>query len=150
MTAQPPARFIGYPIDHMLAAFADPAAADAAAADLVAGGLDGHGVAVLRGEAGAHRLDGTGAGHGPLARLRRLTSFTVMDQLPDMAWYEAAVRDGGAVVMARVRGDAAKATALGALRRNGGHFINYYGRFATEELDRWRGPEPSIPSLLKR
>jgi len=52
--------------------------------------------------------------------------------------------------MVRVRGDAAKADALAILRRHGGHFINYYGRFATEELERWRGPEPDIPSLMRR
>jgi hypothetical protein len=60
------------------------------------------------------------------------------------------VLDGGAVVMVRVRGDATKGAVLAALLDHGGHFINYYGRFATEELARWRGPEPRIPSLLKR
>jgi hypothetical protein len=36
------------------------------------------------------------------------------------------------------------------LRRHGGHFINHYGRFATEEIERWAGPEPDIPDLLRR
>lgn len=143
-------RFIGYPTDHMLAAFADPTAAAAAAADVAGTGLGADAVTILRGEEGASRLDGTGASNGRLARTRRLVSFTLADQLPDMAWYEGAVRDGGAVVMARVRGDEAKQAILAAYRSHGGHFINYYGRFATEELERWRGPEPDIPSLLKR
>jgi hypothetical protein len=52
--------------------------------------------------------------------------------------------------MVRVRGDARKAAVLDALRRAGGHFINYYGRFATEELERWTGPEPAVHDLLKR
>ena len=73
-----------------------------------------------------------------------------MDQLPDFAHYERAVRDGGAVLMVRVRGDRSKAAALEALRAHGAHFINYYGRFATEELERWRGPEPDLPSVMRR
>ena len=143
-------RFIGYPTDHLLSAFRDPTGAAEAAAELVAAGMQAADVSILRGDEGAARLDGTGAANGVVARLRRLASFTMMDQLPDMAMYERAVRDGGAVVMVRVRGDQRKAVATDALRRHGGHFINYYGRFATEEVERWSGPEPEIPDLLRR
>lgn len=150
MPSSPPGRFIGYPTDHLLAAFRDPALAAAAAAEVTRAGIASDDVTVLRGDEGADRLDGTGAANGMVARLRRLVSFALMDQLPDMAWYERAVRDGGAVVMVHVRGDGRKAAVTDALRRHGGHFINHYGRFATEEVERWRGPEPSIPSVLKR
>jgi hypothetical protein len=143
-------RFIGYPIDQLLTAFRDPDRAATAAADVLTTGVPRSDVTILRGDDGADRLDGTGAAHGPIARLRRVVSFTLMDQLPDMAWYERAVRDGGAVVMVRVRGDAAKAQVVETMRRHGGHFINYYGRFATEEIDRWSGPEPDVHDLLKR
>ena len=142
--------FIGYPTDRILAAFRDPTQAAAAAAAAVSAGIPTRDVSVLRGDEGARRLDGTGATHGVAARTRRLVSFTLMDQLPDMAWYEAAVRDGGAVVMVRARGDDRKAAAIAALRTNGGHFLNYYGRFATEEVSRWAGPEPDLSDLLKR
>jgi hypothetical protein len=144
------ARFIGYPVDRMLAAFSDPAQAAQAAAALRAMGIPDRDITILRGEEGAGRLDGSGAANGPIARLRRLVSFTVMDQLPDFTAYEQAVRDGGAVLMLVVRGDRKKRAALTALRADGGHFINYYGRFATEELERWHGPEPDIPSLMRR
>jgi hypothetical protein len=143
-------RFIGYPTDRMLAVFGDPAAAAAAAAEIRATGIGDRHITVLRGDEGADRLDGTGSINGPLARMRRLASFTLMDQLVDMATYEQAVRDGAAVLMIRVRGDAPKSAVLAALRSHGAHFINYYGRFATEELERWRGPEPEIPSLMRR
>ena len=142
--------FIGYPTDRMLAAFADPTAAASAAAAVTASGIPTRDVSILRGEEGARRLDGTGAAHGVGGRTRRVVSFTLMDQLPDMAYYESAVKTGGAVVMVRVRGDERKREVLDTLRAQGGHFINYYGRFATEELERWRGPEPEIPDLLKR
>ena len=145
-----PASFIGYPRDHTLAAFRDPTDAARAAAALTAAGIPDADVQVLRGEEGARRLDGTGAGHGRVARTRRLVAFTLMDQAPDMAWYERAVLDGGAVVMVRVRDDARKSIVVARLREHGGHFINHYGRFATEELVRWAGPEPDLSSLLKR
>jgi hypothetical protein len=143
-------RFIGYPVDRMLAAFSDAANAAEAAAALRAVGLADRHITILRGDEGAARLDGSGEANGPIARLRRMVSFTVMDQLPDFAAYEQAVRAGGAVLMVRVRGDRLKRAALDALRANGGHFINHYGRFATEELERWHGPEPDLPSLMRR
>ena len=79
-------------------------------------------------------------GYGPF---RYWLELSMPDAVP-------AVRDGGAVLMFRVRGDRRTRAALGALREHGGHFINYYGRFATEELERWRGPEPDIPDLMRR
>jgi hypothetical protein len=36
------------------------------------------------------------------------------------------------------------------MRELGVHFINLYARFATEELDPWRGPELDLPSVLRR
>lgn len=150
MTASGSARFIGYPRNHLLAAFRDPAAAAAAADEIIGAGIQAGDVTMLRGKEGADRLDGTGASHGPIARVRRLISFAVMDQLPDMAMYERAVRDGGAVTMIRVLGDQRRAVVADALRRHGGHFINYYGRFSTEEVERWTGPEPDIPNVLRR
>jgi hypothetical protein len=144
------ARFIGYPTDHLLAALRDPTDAASAAAELVAIGVPDRDVTVLRGPEGADRLDGTGAANGLVARLRRLVSFTIMDQMPDMAMYERAVRDGGAVLMVRVRGEQRTAVVADVARRHAGHFINHYGRFATEEIERWAGPEPEMPDVLRR
>ena len=95
-------------------------------------------------------MDGTGGVAGWLGRLRRAFDFTLMDQLVDFATYERALRDGRAVIMVHVHGDAPKKQALDALKSRGGHFMNYYGRFATEELGLWRGPEPDIPGYLRR
>jgi hypothetical protein len=143
-------RFIGYPTDSLLGVVPDAASAARVAAALKTLGVPDRDVTVLRGDEGASRFDPTGAVHGLLTRLRRIVSFTVMDQLPDMAWYDAAIRAGQAVVMARLRGDERKAEAVRILRDHAGHFINYYGRFATEEIERWRGPEPAVSDLLKR
>ena len=151
MPSQPSGRFIGYPTDHLLASFREPTAAAAAAAELTStGGVPAGDVTILRGDVGADRLDGTGRVNGRLARARRMLSFTVMDQMPDLAWHERTVRDGGAVLMVRVRGDAAKAAVVDTVRRHGSHFVNYYGRFATEDVLAWQGPEPTVSDVLKR
>ncbi len=144
------ARFIGYPTDSLLSVLPDAERAASAAAALKAAGIPDRDITVLRGDEGASRFDPTGAVHGLFTRLRRMVSFTVMDQLPDMAWYDAAIRAGQAVVMVRVRGDDRKTQAIDVLRGLGGHFINFYGRFATEEVVRWQGPEPDVHDLLKR
>ena len=143
-------RAIGYPTNRLLAVLDDPAEAAAALADLKSAGFNDRDLEILRGEEGADRMDGTGEVSGWLGRLRRAFDFTLMDQLVDFATYETALRDGRAVVMIHVHGDEPKAQALKILKRHGGHFMNYYGRFATEELALWRGPEPDIPGYLRR
>jgi hypothetical protein len=142
-------RFIGYPTDSLLAVLPEPERAAGAASALKAAGIPDTDITILRGDEGASRFDPTGAVHGLITRIRRIASFTVMDQLPDMAFYDAAIRSGQAVVMVRVRGDD-KAAGIRILREHEAHFVNYYGRFATEEIVRWHGPDPDIHSLLKR
>ncbi len=146
----PNRRAIGYPTNRLLAVIDDPAEAAVAMAELEVSGIAASELDVLRGEEGADRVDGSGKVSGRLGRLRRAFDFTLMDQLVDFAAYERALRDGRAVVMVHVHGDAPKEAAHKILKRHGGHFINYYGRFATEELDMWRGPEPDIPGYLRR
>ena len=143
-------RFIAYPNRAVVAVVDDPAEAQTATAELRAAGFDDDAVTVLQGPAGADRFDGMGRAHGLGSRLRRLLAFTVMDQLPDFVLYERALRDGRSVVIVRAPGDADKRRAHDILRARGGHFMNYYGRFATEEVSRWTGPEPEVSDLLKR
>jgi hypothetical protein len=145
-----PGRSIDYPTNRLLAVIDDPAEAGAAMAELKASGIATRDLEILRGEAGADRMDGTGDVSGLIGRLRRALAFTMMDQLVDFAWYEWALRDGRAVVMVRVRGDAPKAAAEALLKRHQAHFVNYYGRFATEEVIRWRGSEPDVSDIMKR
>ena len=146
----PSRRAIGYPTNRLLAVIDDPTQAAAALADLRAAGFTDRDLEILRGEEGADRMDGTGEVAGWLGRLRRAFDFTLMDQLVDFATYERALRDGRAVIMVHVHGAAPKQQALDSLKSHGGHFMNYYGRFATEEHGLWRGPEPDIPGYLRR
>ena len=93
---------------------------------------------LLRGEEGAARIDASGE-RSIGARLRQLVSFAIADQMPDFAVYEAAALDGRSVIGVQVDDDAEKETARGILKARGGHFINRYGSWMTEELDVWRG-----------
>jgi hypothetical protein len=143
-------RYVKYPRGRLYAVIDDPGAAARAVGALVAAGIDASRVDLLRGDVAADTLDGTGARHGVRARLRRAVEFTLMDQAPDLAWYEAAIRDGRSVVAVRVSDATVVRQAVDVLRANGGHFINYYCRFATEEFERWRGREPKLPDYLRR
>ncbi len=143
-------RFIKYPTGRLYAVLDEPAAGGRAVEALVAAGIAADRVEVLRGDTAADAFDGTGTRHGPLARVRRTLEFTLMDQMPDFAWYEAAIRDGRTVIAVRPGGASQRRKAVDALTGLGGHFINYFGRFATEEIARWRGAEPAVPDYLRR
>jgi hypothetical protein len=143
-------RFIKYPTGRLYAVIDDAAASGRAVEALVAAGVDPSRIEVLRGDTAADAFDGTGTRHGPFARFRRTIEFTLMDQMPDFAWYEAAIRDGRAVIAVRPADAAQMRVAAEALRAAGAHFMNYFGRFATEELERWHGEEPDVPDYLRR
>jgi len=152
MTPQVPpiSGFLRYPRGRLLAVIDDPAAIGAVLEQLGAAGIEPARLEVYRGEDAAAAFDGTGAHHGPFARLRRIVEFLMMDQAPDLAWYEAAARGGRSVLSVRPKGGEQVRTAVAVIRANGGHFINHFGLLATEEIERWRGPEPALPEYLMR
>jgi hypothetical protein len=147
------ARFIGYPTGKVLAVFDTAAAADDAVQRLAGGAADpaapADAIERFHGTTDADRFDATGERHGLIARALRAMQFSLMDQLPAMAWYEAALRDGRTVVAVRTRNRPATTAAGQLLKDAGGHFINHFGRLSTEEFARWRGPEPRVASLMK-
>ena len=143
------AEFIGYPADKVLAVFDGAAEADRALEAVNRSGIAGTNVERFHGAVDADRFDATGERHGAVARVLRTVQFSLMDQLPAMAWYEAALRDGKTVVAVKTRTRATTLKVVEALRAAGGHFINQFGRAATEEFARWQGPEPNVPSLMK-
>jgi hypothetical protein len=98
----------------------------------------------------APAFDASGRRRGLRGRLFRILEFSWADQAPDFAWYEAAVRDGRIVLSIPVRGQTAVRAVADAVAADGGHFINHYGWFATQEIARWRGPEPAVPGFLRR
>ncbi len=143
------ADFIGYPRGKVLAVFDRRADADRAMAAVRALKVALTAIELLEGPADADRFDATGQRHGPVARVLRAVQFSMMHQLPAMAWYEAALREGKVVIAVKTRDRAQTTRVVEALEREGGHYINHFGRAATEEFARWRGPEPAVASLMK-
>ena len=128
----------------------EPSAAPGIVGRLGEAGLETSRLTMLRGEEGAARIDATGSRTGIRARIRQILTFTMVDQMPDFVLYEAAVLDGRTVLAVPITSDAERVAAVRVLREAGAHFVNVYGRFATEEVIPWRGPELEIPSLLRR
>ncbi len=118
-----------------------PAAADAVIAELTGRGVPPDAIRVLVGEDAALRIDGRGKHHGLAARLYRLIQFTQMDQAPDFRRYELEARRGHPVIAIRETDPARRQTARVVLRRHGAHFTNFYGRYYTETLDPYTGPD---------
>ena len=136
--------------NRLMAVLDTPEAAGDATAALAREGFAGEAVLVLRGDRDADRIDSLGNAGGAWVRARRLLSFTIADQMVDLAVYVAALRDGRTVVSVRAIGDTERERAKRALAGTGVHFVNFFGRFATEDVVPWRGRELPLPPWLRR
>ena len=142
--------FLGSARGRLLAVFDTPVDADGALAATGGLGVGQDRIEVFTGDDGARAFDGSGRSHGILGRLYRAVQFTMVDQAPDFTYYEAAARQGRVVLSVRPKGDAQMRQVVDIMRAHGGHFINHYGLFATEEFERWHGPEPDMPGFMRR
>jgi hypothetical protein len=137
-------------VNRLLAVLDDERAAAAAQTALADAGFAPEAVTVLRGERDADRIDSMGKLRGSWTRAWRLLQFTQTDQMVDMVVYEAALRDGRIVLAIQARRSAERDRAKRALEASGAHFMNFFGRLATEDVSRWRGKELPIPRHLLR
>lgn len=143
-------RSIGTAVGRLIAVFDSEAEAEAARSALIAAGVNASAIETFSGPDEAPVFDASGRRRGLAGRLYRIVEFSWADQAPDFAWYEAAVREGRIVMSVRVRGQRHVAHAARIVEESGGHFINHFGWFETQELARWRGPEPDVPGFLRR
>jgi hypothetical protein len=143
-------RTIGSAIGRLMAVFDHRAEAEAAASALAAAGFDASQIDLFHGADDAAAFDASGRRRGLRGRLYRIIEFSWADQAPDFAWYEAAVREGRVVLSVRARGQRHVRSAAEIVQASGGHFVNHFGWFETQELARWRGAEPDLPSFLRR
>jgi hypothetical protein len=132
---------VRYPLDWLLAVIDDPAAARTAAGALIEAGFAPEHIKVLEGATADGSLSDLPTSSGAIGQLIRLIQFVSMDQTPDLRLYEAALDDGRAIVAVQGADRDRLLQARDILAANGAHFQNHFGRFATEELSRWRGPE---------
>jgi hypothetical protein len=137
-------------VNRLLAVVDRPQDAARASQALLREGFPADAVTVLRGDADADRVDSLGKLRGRWARLWRLVQFTQMDQMVDLAVYEAALRDGRAVVTVHAPRAEQRDRAKRVLAAAGAHFMNHFGRIATEEVSPWRGKELPLHPALRR
>ncbi len=143
-------RTVGSAIGRLFAVVDAPEAVEGAQSALVAAGIAPGAIETFAGTDGAAAFDPSGSRRGLLGRFLRIMEFSWADQTPDFAWYEAAVREGRVVLSVRVRGQRHVAHVARIVEEHSGHFINHFGWFETQELARWRGPEPDVPGFLRR
>ena len=143
-------RDLTYPTDHLLGVIDDAARAAEAASVLIANGFRPGDVTILRGEEGMERLAPSEGVRGIWTKLVRAVQYTTMDQMPDFPAYVAALKDGRVVVAVHARSRRRLLLARDILERHGAHFLNFFGRYSTEEFSRWRGPELPLPDYLRR
>jgi hypothetical protein len=124
--------------------------ADAAIDAIAAAGIDSSRIELFEGPDDAAAFDASGRRRGLRGRLFRIIEFSWADQAPDFAWYEAAVGEGRVVLSVRVRGQREVKVVAEIVLARGGHFVNHFGWFETQELARWRGREPDLPDFLRR
>lgn len=136
---------------HRLMAVLDrPEAAALAKGALVGEGFAPDAITVLQGDQDADRIDSFGKSSGPLRKLWRVVQFTQTDQMVDLVVYEAALRDGRAVILVHARRAEERERAKRVLAAAGAHFMNFFGRITTEDISRWRGKElPRHPYLYR-
>ncbi|HEY7131080.1 MAG TPA: hypothetical protein VH440_02460 [Candidatus Limnocylindrales bacterium] len=141
---------VGSAVGRLIAVFDAPASADEAIAALIGAGVERAAIETFVGPGAVGAFDPSGRRHGPLGVVYRIFEFSWADQAPDFAWYEAAIEEGRVVVSVKVRGQRHVAHVARIVEEHGGHFVNHFGWFETQELARWRGAEPNLPGYLRR
>jgi len=137
-------------VHRLMAVLDQPEAAELAKQALVGKGFAPDAITVLYGDRDADRIDSFGKSSGPLRKLWRIVQFTQTDQMVDLVVYEAALRDGRAIITVRCPRAPERERAKRALAAAGAHFMNFFGRVSTEDISRWRGKElPLHPDLYR-
>ena len=125
------------PTDKVVGFIADPGDARAALRALRAAGFAAAEVEVLMGEEGAQRIDVTGEGHEASVHIVRSTQKPPVyyDAPAIVTRVEQELLAGHYLVGVAAKEPEARARASGVLKSHGGHFINFYGRWAAEALE---------------
>ena len=137
-------------VNRLLAVLDTHSAARTAVEGLTRAGFGPAAVTVLHGDEDADRIDSRGLVRGGWRRAWRILQFTQTDQMVDLTVYEAALRHGRTVIGVHARRLHERDKARRVLEGAGAHFMNFFGRIATEDISRWRGEELPLPRHLLR
>jgi len=144
--------FIAYPTNRVVGTIGDDDKAKDVISALLRAGFEREDVDLLHDEKDLNRLDPTGTAHGFLAQFQRtLIRALDLEEFKHLTHHVADVRAGRFVIMVLAKRRAQRIVAADILHRYGAEFVEFYGRWACEELPATapRSPE-DIPVAFVR
>lgn len=140
-----------YPTNRVLGTVGDAGNAEAAIEALLQAGFDRKDIDILHGEEDLERLDRAGAKSGFLRQFRRTVTrpFTAFEEFRHLTHDIEEVRAGRFVVMVTAKRRDQRIAAADILNRHGAGFVEFYGRWAWEDLTAPPQASPQdIPALF--
>ena len=128
--------FIFYPTNKVVGIIDDPSDCKAALHDLRDAGFTASDIEVLTGEEGAHRIDPTGKEHGLLARFVRFLDKAGDVDSDHIKRHEQEMLAGHFGIGVSAKEPEAREKVLEILKSHNGHFINFYGEWTIEGMER--------------
>ena len=144
--------YISYPTNRVVGTVGDDGKAKTAIDALLRAGFARHDIDILHDEKDLKRLDPTGADHGFFAQFQRtLIRALDLEEFKHLTHHVDDVRAGRFVIMVLAKRRAQRIVAADILHRHGADFVEFYGRWACEDLPSTaqRSPE-EIPALFAR
>ena len=144
--------FISYPTNRVVGTVGDGDKARAAIDALLRAGFVREDIDILHDEQDLKRLDPTGTEHGFLAQFQR-TLIRALDlkEFKHLTHHVEDVRAGRYVIMVLTKRRVQRTVAADILHQYGAEFVEFYGRWACEELPATAQKSPAdIPASFVR
>lgn len=145
--------YIPYPTNRVLGSVGDDGNVKAAVDALLQAGFDRKDIEILHGEEALERLDPAGAKQGFVTQFRRTLArtFAGFEEFSHLKQDLDEVRAGRFVIMVAAKRPAQRIAAADILNRHGARFVEFYGRWAWEDLSAPAPTSPQdIPALFAR
>jgi hypothetical protein len=127
---------VAYHLNHVISIMPSEQEAIAALEDLIAGGFMESEVTLTSGPEIADRIASSSGRPGLVGRVLQVVDHFGAggEEMEARHQYEQALRDGHVCVLVLAPTEERKGRAGDILRQHGGHFINFFGRLAIEQL----------------
>ena len=127
--------YISYPTNRVVGTVGDDGKARTAIDALLRAGFARDDIDILHDEKDLKRLDPTGVEHGFFAQFQRtLIRALDLEEFKHLTHHVDDVRAGRFVIMVLAKRRAQRIVAADILHRHGADFVEFYGRWACEEL----------------